>query len=467
MPDRFQPLNIMIVDDELSIRQTLKFFLENIGHTVCTHDGASSVMNEVKRTQPDLLVLDIRLPGKDGIDLMSDILKASPEIEIILMTGYGTMETVIQALRIGASDFLRKPINLEELEATVEKTCRLIAYKTEQRRLHGALNSIQSHNHPERFLENMVGDSHSTEMLKRQIKKVAHSHCQNVLIVGETGTGKEVVAHLLHNLRSGPKAPFIAVNCGAIPESLVESELFGHRKGAFTGATEERMGAFALAHNGTLFLDELSDLSASAQAKLLRALETRKIRQVGGSREHEVDAMVVAASNRDLEERIAAGKFRSDLYYRLNTFVLQLSPLRDRPEDIMPLVRHFLDNSSAPQAKLLKVAPEVERLLIDYTFPGNVRELRSIVDRAIMLCDDDLITEAHLTIPRPSTKPTVSDGLETSTAKTVRTTAQTEAEETLAALRRTGWNMKKAAAHLAISYSAIRWRVKKYDLKCS
>ena len=454
-------LQILIVDDERVIRDSLSDFLRKLGHLVRVCGNAEKALTLVEDNVYDMVLLDIRMPGKDGLALFEELRQLQPELSVIMITGHGSLDTAIQALRLGASDFLKKPINLEELEAAVEKSVRLNTYRTEQRRLRGAIRAIQTRELGDDARKLIVGESSAMAELRRKVELAASSACRSILITGETGTGKEVVAQTLHRLKHKGTDPFIAVNCPALPETLIESELFGHVRGAFTGATADRMGSFELANGGTLFLDEISDLAAAAQAKLLRVLESRTVRRIGGDREKPVDVTVVVASNRDLDRCIEEGTFRSDLYYRLNTFQIEILPLRARRDDILPLARHFLGKCLRPTDPACRFSTDVEKLLLDYDYPGNARELRNIVERAVILSQGDVIGSEHLTmeahVGRRAT-PTLED-----LPPRLRQ-ERDEAEATAAALRESNWIRSEAARNLGISYDALRWRIKKYSL---
>lgn len=449
------PINVLVVDDEEIVREALSDFLRKLDYAVTLATDADGAFAAIREKEIDIALLDIRLPGMDGLAILKKIQSLNPEISVIIISGHGNMDLAIQALRLGAGDFLKKPVKLDELTAALEKIERLRTLTNERQRLRGALGAIQTDNRENSITDFFVGESPAAAAVRDQIALAARSDCRSVVVTGETGTGKEVVARALHAASRGTSAPFIAVNCPAIPEHLVESELFGHMKGAFTGADETRMGAFELAHGGTLFLDEISDLAPSAQAKLLRVLETRTVRRIGSDRQHYVDLLVVAASNRDLSTLVGDGKFRSDLYFRLNVFHIDIAPLRQRREDIPILAEFFLKTGAAFGRPLKRLAPDAVDLLVDYGFPGNARELRNIMERASMLAEDDLIARRHIVIRQHATahaRPAPSRVIDP------------EAKETLETLDECNWNRRKAARKLGITYEALRWRIKKFNL---
>jgi len=379
---------------------------------------------------------------------------------VVIITGHGTMETVIEALRNGAADFLNKPVKLFELDAVLAKCGYISGLRKEQLHLRETIRGLQVSEDQRARNRRFVGVSEATQRIRAQIRQAVEAECDTILITGDTGTGKEVVARELHFQRGNDESPFIAVSCPALPESLIESELFGHVKGAFTGATADKAGCFELADGGTLFLDEIADLSPSAQAKLLRVLETRTLRRIGGAGELEVDVRVVAATNTALEELVEAGKFRADLYYRLNLFTIWLPPLRERPEDIMPLAEHFLAAYKANRVKGASgFSKAVCSLLEQYDYPGNARELRNIVERAAILCGCGEIQPEHLSIPeqpaqqRPGSATAAADDSE-----------DDERARLLAALEDTKWNRRRAAKVLGMPYSTLRYKLKTLQL---
>ncbi len=386
----------------------------------------------------------------NGIDLLSRIQEVQPEMSIVIVTAYGSMETVIQALRRGAADFLTKPVKLLDLDVALEKAAQLRDLRHDRRRLRETIGRIQtSHRARDR---NLLGICPAMRTVREQIRQAVEADCKTILVTGETGTGKDIVAREIH-FQAGPEeSPFIVISCPAMPDALVESELFGHVKGAFTGALSNRAGCFEMANGGTLFLDEIADLSAPAQAALLRGLETRTFRPVGGSREVRVDVRVIAATNAPLEALVEAGKFRRDLYYRLNAYTISLSPLRERREDVLPLAEHFLSAYAEQRGLRFEgFSPEAKDRLLNYDFPGNVRELRHLVEHAAMLCRSGQVLPEHLALPGGASRPVLPD-------------EPSERAYILGALEAARWNRRQAARDLGISYSTLRYKMQKLGI---
>lgn len=460
------PTQLLIVDDEAVVRDSLRVYLEKRGHQIDEATSVEEALELIDGNEYDIVLLDIRMPGESGLSLLNTLQNRRPEIAIVMMSGHGNMDSVIEALRAGAADFLKKPIQPSELTAALEKAARFKSMRQTENQLRGAIDVMRRDEGSDSLKTMIVGTSDATQMLRRNVETIARSGTRSVLVRGETGTGKEIVAKALHQLAKPRSAPFIPVNCPALPENLIESELFGHMKGAFTGATEDRMGAFELANGGTLFFDEIADLSLPAQAKILRVLETRVVSRVGGHREREIDAMVIAASNQPLENLVEWGRFRKDLLFRLNMFEVELSPLRERLEDVAPLAKHFLNRHAAthpgydphsPKRGGLCLSPDVERKLLSYDYPGNVRELRNIIERAAMLAVDRTLTTEHVFFPSPTASmvsPIVSKD----------TNSSLEANRVREVLEDVKWNRREAAKILGVTYDALRWRIRKYGL---
>ncbi len=453
-------IDIAIIDDEEVIRDSLRDFLARKGNRIRTFADSASAEAAFARTPPDLVLLDIRLPGEDGLAVLQRLRGEHPDLPVIMISGHGTMDTAIEAMRLGAADFLRKPIKYPDLLAALERTRRLMRLEGERNRLRATLSHV--HHATPGAASGWLGTAKSCQEVLAFLAAATRTPFDSVLITGETGSGKDVIARELHQRLRGTDAPFVAVNCPALPESLVESELFGHMKGSFTGADADRPGAFEMAHGGTLFLDELGDLSGAAQAKLLRALEARLVRRLGGRKDVAVEVTVIAATNQDLERMVKAGTFRRDLLYRLNTYQLRLPALRERREDIPVLAAHFLKHF-AERRRLARAVflPEALAALVAYPFPGNVRELRNLVERAVMLSEDGTIGLALLALPPVET---AAAALAAAGAADVAAPSDPEARETLAVLVRQRWNRRVAAKELGISYEALRWRIEKHAL---
>lgn len=377
---------ILIIDDEQSIRESLTGILQDEGYRPLVAESGEEGLSRVREEIPDLILLDIWMPGIDGLETLRLIREDFPEQLVIMMSGHGTIETAVKATKLGAYDFIEKPLSLEKVLLSVENAFKINQLVLENRSLK---QKIAKEN-------DMIGQSEAIRSLKEQIA-IAAPTSGWVLITGENGTGKELVARATHNLSRRQDKPFVEVNCAAIPEELIESELFGHEKGAFTGATAMRKGKFDQAHEGTLFLDEIGDMSLKTQAKILRILQERRFERVGGQRTIEVDVRVIAATNKDLEEEIEQGNFRQDLYYRLNVLPFHVPPLRERREDIPLLTQHFLAHFCGQEGRRIKtIAPDALEVLMNYSWPGNIRELKNLVERLVIMVQDETISLAHL-----------------------------------------------------------------------
>jgi DNA-binding NtrC family response regulator len=378
-------LKILFADDEPALQELMSLELPRMGHevTVCP-DGITACAALEKNTY-DCILVDLDMPGMNGIQVIAKCKELSPETDAVVLTGKSTFETAVQALRYGAVDYLTKPCKLVDLKALLLRVARQREWINKVRALKHQLERVEGKTE-------LVGGSRSMEQVKRLIEKVAPTN-STVLILGETGTGKELVARAVHQHSLRSDKPFVAVNCGALPESLIESELFGHRKGAFTGADDHRVGLFEVAHGGTIFLDEIGELPKAMQAKLLRVLESGEIRRVGDNNAFEVDVRVVCATHRNLPEMVEAGGFREDLMYRINTFEIHIPSLRERIADIQPLAEHlFRRFRPGLKANATLFTPEAIEVLQKHTWPGNVRELANVIEHATILCDEPPIT---------------------------------------------------------------------------
>src|SRR6478735_4323138 len=382
-------LSILFADDERSLQELMKLEFPRMGHrvTVCP-DGLTAAAALEKDTF-DCLLVDLDMPGLNGIDVIAKAKEVCPDAEAVVLTGKSSLETAISALRHGAFDYLTKPCKLVEIEALMRRVQDKRKLTQQYRALKRRLERIEG-------TPQLVGVSAGMDQVKRLIEKGARTN-STVLILGETGTGKELVARAVHQQSLRHEKPFVAINCGALPETLIESELFGHRKGAFTGADEHRVGLFEVANNGTIFLDEIGELPKAMQAKLLRVLESREIRRVGENRATFVDVRVVCATHRDLPEMVATGDFREDLMYRINTFEIFLPPLRDRVDDIAELAEHLLSRFRGKSRGANRhLAEDAITALKSHVWPGNVRELANVIEHSTILCDEGPITAAHL-----------------------------------------------------------------------
>ena len=456
---------ILVVEDDQSLREVLRMFLNKSGHdvTVCG-EGDKALKLIASEDEFDLVLTDLRLGAVTGLEILTFVKEHSPQTEVIMMTAFSTVETAIDAMRRGAFDYIGKPFKLEEISITLQKALERRNLSLENIRLRIALSDKYSFAHT-------VGKSQTMHKVFEKIIKVAPTKT-SVLITGESGTGKELVARAVHFNSNRKDKPFVVVNCGAIPDQLMESELFGHVKGAFTGAHATRHGLFESADGGTIFLDEIGELSLAMQVKLLRFLQDHKIRMVGGVQEISVDTRVVAATNRDLSQLVQAGAFREDLFYRLNVIGLHLPPLRERREDIPVLVMHFIEKYRKELGRddIRGVSPEVMDILSAHEFKGNVRELENIVEHAMTFASDDRITpdalpEGLRTSSRSDRSQQDSifrvpeDGMDLEALL-----ADIERRLLLDALSRCGGVRKNAADLLGISFRSIRYKLAKYGL---
>jgi len=451
-------LNILLVDDEEVVHQTLNGYLHDLGHAVDGVRDGLLALKIIKEKDYDLALVDIRMPGLDGMTLLEKIPDARPDMPIVIITGHGSMESAIQALRLGAADFLTKPIKLLELDAVLEKCMNLYSLRRKKRLLQETIRSIQSPPGLRAGKHRFVGVSPATQKIRRQISEAVEASCDTILITGETGSGKEVAATEIHYQSSLSNGPFIPVCCPALPETLLESAFFGHVRGAFTGAHEERAGYFEMADGGTLFLDDIGDLYPSAQAAILRVLESRSFRRVGGTREIKVSLRVIAATNIPLDDLIREGKFRKDLFFRLNVYTIDLPPLRERREDIMPLAEHFLDQyARARNLHFSGYSPSVRDLLMNYDYPGNARELRNMIELAAIQCRSGEIQSEHIRLQKSFEKIGPQQPLPPA--------PDDEQNLILKALEDARWNRRLAAQNLGMPYSTFRYKLKNFGIK--
>ncbi|MFN0152405.1 MAG: sigma-54-dependent transcriptional regulator [bacterium] len=452
---------ILVVDDDDAIRRGVSRMLSEMGHDVDVAADAESAIEIARNTPPDLVLTDLNLPRRSGMDLIVDLQERGIEATLVVLTGHGSIDSAVEATRRGVYDYLVKPIDRERLIAVVRKGLERAVLRQEVLHLHRELARSGR-------LEEFVGKSPAMLEVYRLVEQVAPSSAP-VLITGESGTGKEVIARAIHRLSPRAAARLVAINCAAIPDNLLESEIFGHEKGAFTGATGTRAGCFELADGGTLFLDEIGEMPVELQSKLLRVLEDGVVRRVGGTRETKVNVRVVAATNVAIDTLLARGAFREDLYYRLNVFTVALPPLRDRRDDIPLLAERFLAAYAKENNRALSgFSDEALALLTNYRWPGNVRELRNVVQRAVILCREGEIAAHHLpsTVRDAARTPGApADSAATRTVNIPIGTTIDDAErvlilETLAAC---GGNKTRAAAHLAISAKTLYAKLHKYD----
>jgi len=450
---------ILVIDDEESIRQSLHGILQDEGFKTLFAENGEEGLRILRDEIPDIVLLDIWMPGIDGIETLKRIREEHPEQLVIMMSGHGTIETAVKATKLGAFDFIEKPLSLEKVLLSIQNALKIGQLVAENRSLKAKLAKEYE----------MIGDSTPIRHLKEQIEVAAPTSAW-VLITGENGTGKELVARSIHHLSQRRDKPFIEVNCAAIPEELIESELFGHEKGAFTGATAQRKGKFDLAHEGTLFLDEIGDMSLKTQAKVLRILQERKFERVGGSRTIEVDVRVIAATNKSLEEEIEKGNFREDLYYRLNVLPFQVPPLRERSEDIPQLATHFLGFFCGKEGREMKnLSPEAIEAMMAYDWPGNVRELKNIIERLSIMVPGQTISEKHLpAVIRGGGKRARKEKTDAPEwdAPTYRDAKDLfEKEFILRKLEENDWNVSKTAEAIQIERSNLHRKMKAFGIE--
>jgi two-component system response regulator AtoC len=452
--------NVLVVDDEESMRHLLTVILTDRGYEVRAVSNGEDALRELAARDYDLVLSDVRMPRMDGLVLLRRALETHPELTFIVMSAYGTHDTAIEAMKAGAYDYVSKPFKPDEVVLVLRKAEERLRLSRENRRLRSELADGFR-------IENFIGSSPSLQEMLRQVRKVAPTKT-TVLVTGESGTGKELVARAIHELSPRASMPFVAVNCGAIPAELLESELFGHVRGAFTDASRDKKGLAAEADGGTLFLDEIGELPVQLQVKLLRFLEDEQVRRVGDTRSEKVDVRVVAATARDLARAVKDGQFREDLFYRLNVVNVRLPALRERPDDVPALVEHFLAKYRRlrPEEPLTGVSPEALEVLRSHRWPGNVRELEHAVERAVVLAEGPLIQEGDLpdevrAAPAPSSA-AAAPGRDLSVKRAFRAM---EEQLIRTALDRTGGNRTRAAELLDLSYRALLYKIKEYGIQ--
>jgi len=453
------PPRALVVDDEPDIRELLEITLTRMDLEVVCAENLERAYAVLESAAPDLCLTDMRLPDGSGLDLVRELARRHPDVPVAVITAHGDVGSAVEALKAGAFDFVSKPVELPVLRGLVT---------TALRTARGRQGSART----------LIGDSEAMRSVRATIAKLARSQAP-VFISGESGTGKELAARMIHEQGARGTGPFVPVNCGAIPEDLMESELFGHRRGSFTGAVADKAGLFQAADGGTLFLDEVAELPLSTQVKLLRAIQERSVRPVGSEREIPVDVRILSASHQNLAERVRAGRFRDDLYYRLDVITLRIPPLRERPEDLLPLTRHVLERISG---NLPGAVPELDAqalaALMRYPFPGNVRELENVLERAVALCESDRIGVSDLGLqrdaaeaapPAPGAVAAPGESRPESAADVAggpldEVLESVEKETILRALEQSRWNKTKAAKLLGLSFGALRYRMQKLGL---
>ena len=451
------PKTVLLIDDDESLRRVVQYNLHEDGHRVLTAVDGTSGWQTFQAEPVDLVLTDVRMPEMDGLELLTRIKTVQPDLPVIMLTAHGTINSAVEAMKLGAFDYLTKPFNREQLKAAVRKALEVAALTSENRYLRQVV--------AERFsFANMIAGARAMRAVTETAARVAQSDT-TVLLEGESGTGKELLAKAIHFHSARERAPFVTINCGAIPEQLLESELFGHRRGSFTGAVADKRGKFEVADRGTIFLDEIGELPSLLQVKILRVLQEREIDKVGETRPIKVNVRVIAATNRDLEKMIADGAFRDDLYYRLAVVSIRMPPLRERSDDIPLLVDHFLSKHAE---RLDRPRPTVERGVYSafnlYSWPGNIRELENVIERALVLDKDGVLglddlperlrTREHRVANLRMELPDEGISLE-----------DVERELLLAALQKHNWNQTRAAAFLNITRSTLLYRMQKFGLE--
>jgi DNA-binding NtrC family response regulator len=472
---------ILIIEDEVILAKNMRLFLERAGYEVRCVETAEAGLELVETYRPDAVILDFNLPGMNGLQALERLTKQAPDARVIMVTGHGNVEMAVEAMKVGAFDFLTKPVPLAKLGLLLEKAFG-------ETRRESALQYYHQREAKEADLEGMLGDSPPMQQLKGTIRQLlqAETHLEGreppaVLVLGETGTGKEVVARALHFSGSRRNKPFVEINCASLPPQLLESELFGHERGAFTDARERKLGLVETAEGGTLFLDEIGDMDLALQAKLLKLLEEKSVRRLGSLREQKVNVRIVAATHRPLEMLVHEGRFRADLYFRLRVVQLNLPALRERGEDILLLARHYVKRHAERYGKPPPgFEPAAERRLLAYQWPGNVRELRNVLEQAVLLNSREVLRAQDLTLsgllPTSGSSsgnlpsPGSAYGAPAASAFGVRgaspggTLQEMERDALTQALESSGWNVTRAARTLGITRDTLRYRIDKYNL---
>ena len=456
---------ILVVDDERLVRWSLQQKLEQWGYHVSLAEDGATALGRVQLDNPDLITLDVKLPDMTGIQVLSELRSRNVQVPVIVITAFGIVDDAVKSLKLGAYDFIEKPINFEKLENVVRNALETRRLRTEVARTHEIQRSEFS-------VDRIIGVSDNILEVRELIKKVASSEASTILIQGESGTGKDLVAHAIHYESIRRDRPFFAINCAAIPETLIESELFGHEKGAFTDARSQKRGMFEMADGGTLFLDEVSEMTLGMQAKLLRVLEGQSFRRVGGVKNINVDVRVVVASNRNLEEAVRTSRFRQDLYFRLAIIPVYLRPLREHKEDIPPLLEHFTQYYNQKFRKNIQgLTKEAEELMMNYDWPGNIRELKNAIERVMILAEGTRVAAKYLPIriseggalPVPMSEAHSDGSVQLPPGGT--SLYDVERELIRQALDQARGNKTTAAKLLRITRDTLRYKVKKYNLE--
>jgi DNA-binding NtrC family response regulator len=447
---------ILVVDDEHLIRWSVEQVLRREGFGVLQAGTGADALRLAQAEAPDLVLLDIRLPDGDGLEILERLRAGDPDLPVIMITAHGGVESAVRAMKLGAHDYIIKPVNFEEMTIAIRKAL-------ETRSLRREVARFQSEERRGARLADLVGESRAIRDLAALIGRIAQSDATTVLLEGESGTGKDLVARIIHFESARARAPFLALNCVALPEHLLESELFGHERGAFTDAKGLKKGLFEQADGGTVYLDEIGDMKPDLQAKLLRLIEEKSFRRVGGLRDFRVDVRIIAATNRDLGRALEEGEFRKDLYYRLKVFPLRLPPLREHPEDILPLTLHFIARFNGEMGREVReIHPEAQACLTEYAWPGNVRELRNVLERALILASGPVLHVEHLPPEVGARVPPPEKAAPMALPAEGVSLEEVERDLVRQALDATGGNQVRAARLLGISRDALRTRMKKF-----
>ncbi len=443
---------ILIVDDEESQRRQLAGFLKKQNFNVTTAESGPEAINLCRDKSFEIALIDLKMPGMDGIELLSKLNESNPEMQVIMMTAYGSVESAVEAMRLGAYHYVNKPINLDELKLNISKALESHHLLMENKYLKEELE--------QRYRDlQIIGESKGIKEVLSTVSRVAKTN-STVLLRGESGTGKELVARAIHGLSDRAEERFVAVSCAALPETLFESELFGHQKGAFTGAIKSREGRFELADGGTLFLDEVGDIPLETQVKLLRVIESQEFERVGGKDTLKVDVRIISATNQDLESKIKERNFREDLYYRLNVISVFIPPLRERREDVLLLTDHFIKKANQKCGKGIRgITPAVKDIILNYDWPGNVRELENVIERGVVLSRTDVIDKSDLPYLGLVRDRTLED-----TSAASLSIKDVEKNHILKVLKRTSWNLIKSAEILGIHRNTLRLKMKEYGI---
>lgn len=450
---------ILIVDDEENVRRLLLKVLSKEGYQVETAGNGQEALEKLNETRFDLVIMDIRMPIMDGMEAFHIIREKHPEVIVIMMTAFTSVDTAINAMKLGAYNYISKPFNISEVKLNINRAL-------ETRKLAEEVDELRQEIHGQFSINNIIGKSDRMQEVYKTIGMVAETDA-TVLISGESGTGKELVAKAIHYNSQRKKEPLVNVNCSALPEGMLESELFGHEKGAFTGAIEKKNGKFEFADGGTILLDEISEMSPKLQAKLLRVIQEKEFERVGGLKTIGVNVRIIAATNRNLEELIEAGNFREDLYYRLNVVPIHIPPLSDRKEDIPLLAEHFLYRCNEEMGRKFKyVSTDAMRLLNDYSWPGNVRELKNAIERAAVLGRDKILLPEHLPMKIQTFSTEKKMDVLNFEDKSLREIVQeVEKKAIKKALEQNGWNKTRTAKKLQMSRKALWYKIEEYKLK--